>query len=105
MEGRALRFTLRGREYRVPVVELEELVEELGTLSEDESLGRPLVVACVTVRAIIGSALAEATASRSVELGPNEDLALVSAIANMLGRGTAGRQLESLRDDLLAPID
>lgn len=105
MASRALRFTLREREYRVPVVELEELVIELGALAEDDTLGPPLVLGCITARAILGSALAEKTALPSIELGPNEDLALVTAIANMLGRGAAGAQVERLRDDLVTPID
>lgn len=103
--AQALRFTLRGREYGVPVTELDELIAELDTLAADDSLGAPLVLGCVTTRAIVASALAEQTALPAVELGPNEDLALVTAIANMLGRGTAGPRLEQLRDDLVSPID
>jgi hypothetical protein len=105
VSGESLRFRLRGRDYLVPVAEVEELVAELDTLAADDSLDEPLKLAAVSTRTLVDTALRSQTPLEAVDFHEDEDRALELAIANMIGRGTAGPELERLRDDLIRPTD
>jgi hypothetical protein len=95
--GHALSIDHRGREYLIPVDEAVALSDELGRLAADDSIGdESLAVGCATIKAVIDSSIAGDTVEPIVETNPQEDLALVTAIANMLTAGTAG--------DVLLPL-
>jgi hypothetical protein len=98
-----MRLKQRDREYMVPLDEAQALVHELNGLSQDDELGHPFAVACLSVATIVSVALEGEPMPAQLELTDSEAAALGTAIALLIERGKGGAALQDLQGLFIPP--